>query len=407
MALELTFIPALAIILIAAAVGRLISRALKQPAILGELILGIAAGIFIGFSTAGGVTHEPLFNVAGIAAESFEPIARLADIGIILLLFLTGLTINLREFKKLEVASASVAGLGVIVPFILGYLVTIGFGFSNIVALFVGVALVATSIGFSASILAEMGMLRSRIGTLILGAAVIDDVIGIVLISTIVGLTVTGTVQFVEVLLPVLLLLSFFVISLTAGIRVFRKFSERVGLGRENLLMLGLIVVLLFGLVTQEIGMAAIIGAFVAGLIIGQSHYARRLREHISLIGGGFFIPIFFVTMGMNLDIGVFTSVNIGAFAVALVIVAIAGKIIGCGLGARISKFSGRESLAVGVAMIPRAGVELVLIKLGLDHGIIGTDVASAILLVVMTTVLIAPTALWKALKNVRKQGKA
>ena len=385
MAIELTFIPALVVILVTAALGRLLSKGLRQPAVFGELLLGMVLGSFI-------ILAEP----------AQAPVADIASIGILLLLFSTGLGLNFEEFKRLEVASTTVAISGVILPFVLGYLATIYFGFSHTVALFVGVALVATSIGVGASILTEFRMLRTRIGTLIMGAAVIDDVIGVVMMSVLIGVVATGAVPLQEMFLIVSLVILFFVVSLTAGIKLFKKLSEKLTLGRENLLMLGLIIVLLFGLITQEIGLAAIIGAFVAGLVVGQSHYARHLRDHISLIGGGFFIPIFFVAMGMNFDVGAFTSV--GWFAVVLVIVAIIGKIVGCGLGAKASKFSSGESFAVGIAMIPRAGVELILLKLGLDYGIIGVDIASAILIMVLITTLVTPPALWKALKMIKNK---
>jgi len=383
MALELTFVPALLVILIAAGLGRLLSKGLRQPVVFGELFLGIILG-----------------NLIILAEPAQAPVSDIASIGILLLLFSTGLGLNFEEFKRLEIASSSVAALGVVLPFILGYLVTIYFGFSYIVALFVGVALVATSIGVGASILTEFRMLRTRIGTLIMGAAVIDDVIGVVMMSVLIGFVATGSMPLQEMFLIVFLTILFFAVSFTVGIKLFRKLSEKLILGRENLLMLGLITVLIFGLITQEIGLAAIIGAFVAGLVVGQSHYARRLREHVSLIGGSFFIPIFFVTIGMSFDVSAFTSV--GWFAVVLVTVAIIGKVVGCGLGAKASKFSSRESFAVGIAMIPRAGVELILLKLGLDYGIIGADIASAILIMVLITTLVTPPALGKALKMIK-----
>lgn len=383
MALELTFVPALLVILIAAGLGRLLSKGLRQPVVFGELFLGIILG-----------------NLIILAEPAQAPVSDIASIGILLLLFSTGLGLNFEEFKRLEIASSSVAALGVVLPFILGYLVTIYFGFSYIVALFVGVALVATSIGVGASILTEFRMLRTRIGTLIMGAAVIDDVIGVVMMSVLIGFVATGSMPLQEMFLIVFLTILFFAVSFTVGIKFFRKLSEKLTLGREDLLMLGLITVLIFGLITQEIGLAAIIGAFVAGLVVGQSHYARRLREHVSLIGGSFFIPIFFVTIGMSFDVSAFTSV--GWFAVVLVTVAIIGKVVGCGLGAKASKFSSRESFAVGIAMIPRAGVELILLKLGLDYGIIGADIASAILVMVLITTLVTPPALGKALKMIK-----
>jgi len=380
MALELTFAPALLAILVAAGLGRVLSKVLKQPAIFGELLFGVILG-----------------NLIILAVPAQEPMSQLAEIGILLLLFSTGLGLNFEEFKRLEVASSVVAVSGVILPFVLGYLAAIFFGFSHLVATFVGISLVATSVGVKASILTELRMLRTRLGTLIMGAAVIDDVIGVVMMSILISVAVTGAIPLVEVSSLVLFAVLFFLISLTVGIKLFRKLSEKIMIGRESLLLLGLVTVLAFGLITTEIGLAAIIGAFTAGLVVGQTHFARRLREHVSLIGGSFFIPIFFVTIGMRFDANAFVSVS--SFAVVLVMVAIIGKIVGCSLGAKVSKFGGRESFAVGIAMMPRAGVELILIKLGLNHGIIGADIASAILVMVIITTLITPPSLWKALK--------
>ncbi len=385
MALELTFVPALLVILIAAGLGRLLSKELRQPAIFGELLLGVILG-----------------NLIILTTPAQEPIARIAEIGILLLLFSTGLGLNFEEFKRLEVASSVVAVFGVVLPFVLGYLVAIYFEFSHLVAVFVGISLVATSVGVKASILTELRMLRTRLGTLIMGAAVIDDVIGVMMISVFITVATTGAIHLAEIFLFIIFAVLFFLVSLTFGIKSLRKLSEKITVGRESLLLLGLVIVLTFGLITMEIGMASIIGAFIAGLVVGQTHFARRLREHVSLIGGGFFIPIFFVTMGMSFDVGAFTSV--GWFAVVLVIVAIIGKIVGCGLGAKALKFSSRESFTVGIAMIPRAGVELILLKFGLDYGIIGTDITSAILVMVLITTLIMPPALWKALKMIKSK---
>lgn len=385
MVVELTFIPALLAILVTAGLGRLLSRGLRQPAVFGELLLGMVLG-----------------SIVVLAPAAQAPVSDIASIGILLLLFSTGLGLNFEEFKRLEVASSIVAISGVILPFILGYFAALWFGFSHIVALFVGVALVATSIGVGASILTELRMLRTKLGTLIIGAAVIDDVIGIIMISVLIGVVATGALPLWSIFSLILLTIAFFAVSLTAGIKLARKLADRITLGRENLLMAGLITVLAFGLITQGIGLAAIIGAFVAGLVVGQSHYARRLREHVALIGGSFFIPIFFVSIGMNFNVSAFASV--GVFAAVLVGVAIVGKVVGCGIGAKVSKFSSSESFAVGVAMVPRAGVELILLKLGLDHGIIGPDIASAILVMVVITTLITPPSLWKALKKVKNK---
>ncbi|KUO41550.1 MAG: hypothetical protein AVW06_01025 [Hadesarchaea archaeon DG-33-1] len=379
--ITLTFVPALLAVLVAAGLGRMLSRGMKQPAILGELILGMILG-----------------NLIILSGPAEELASHIADIGILLLLFSIGLGLNFEEFKRLEVASSVVAGFGVIFPFILGYFAAIFFDFSHTVALFVGTALVATSVGISASILTEVRILYTRIGTLIIGAAVIDDVIGVLMISALVGYLTFGTILIGKIVLLIVLTILFFLISLTFVIKFGRKLSEKVTLGREDLLLLGFVIVLAFGLISEEIGLSAIVGAFIAGLVVGQTHLVRRLRRSVSLIGGSFFIPIFFVTVGMGFDIHEFA--NVGTFAAAVVIVAIVGKIVGCALGAKASKFSGKESFAVGVAMIPRAEVVLVLTKFGLEHQFIGADIASTLLVMIITTSLLTPLLLLKALKR-------
>jgi Kef-type K+ transport system membrane component KefB len=136
----------------------------------------------------------------------------------------------------------------------------------------------------------------------------------------------------------------------------------------------------------------------MAGIILGQLNYFIGLKDYVSMIGGAFFIPVFFVTVGMTFDFNSFLS--LGSFAIVLLIVAIIGKLVGCSLGAKIAKFDNRESIATGVAMIPRAGVELILLKLGLDYKIITPEIASAILIMVIITTLITPPLLLKALRE-------
>lgn len=377
------FIFNLLIILVAAGLGRVIAAKIKQPAILGELVFGMILG------SIGIVTLTDSLN-------------HLADIGIIILLFSAGLALDFQEFKRLGKPSVVVAFSGVILPFILGYVAAILFGFSQIIALFIGTALVATSVGVNTEVLSELKMLKSRIGTLIMGAAIADDVIGIILLGIVTGIAATGSIIIGKTIFVVLSAILFFLLTLTLGVKIFKKVLSHVTVKPENLLLLGLVIAFSFALFTESIGLALIIGAFVGGLLLGQTYIARSLWEKTTLIGESFFIPIFFVTIGMQFDIRTFTS--IGFFAVVLIILAILGKLIGCGFGAKLCGFSQKESLAVGVAMIPRAGVELILLKLGMHYGIISTSLASAILMMVIVTTLITPPLLTKALKNITQK---
>ena len=377
----------LLIVLIGALLGRILSKKLKQPSILGELFIGMIIG-----------------NIDIITLT--DTMKDIADIGILFLLFSAGLAINFDEFRRLGKSSTVVAFSGVVLPFLLGYSVTILFGFSKLISLFVGVSLIATSVGVKTEILSELKMIETRLGTLIMGAAVIDDVIGIIAVSIVVGIAASGAILIEEVLLTLFLSVIFLILSLILVIKLFKKLSERFmfKIGNiENILLFGFIIALIFAVTAENIGLSIITGAFIAGLILGQTHFVRVLSEHVSIFGESLFIPIFFVTMGMQFNVYSFKSV--GVFAVVLILVAIIGKIVGCGLGAKISKFTGKESFAVGVAMIPRAGVELVLIKLGLDYGVISSDIASVILCMVIFTTMITPPFLSSVLKGLKIGG--
>jgi Kef-type K+ transport system membrane component KefB len=383
------FIASIIVVLFAALIGRVLSRLLKQPVILGEIILGAIVGNIIIYANIGTLNLDP-------------SIEYIANIGILFLLFSAGLSLNLKEFKKIEKSSSVVAILGVILPFILGYLTAYWFGFSHITALFIGTALMATSIGVKAEVLFELGILGTRVGSLIMGAAVIDDIITVIILTILIGVVKTGQFLIWEVSIFLVLALIFIIIGVLLTKEKVNKFIDRhllkIKLGRESLLILGVIIALLFAVIAENIGLSVIIGAFIAGIILGQLSFFRELKDYVLLIGGSFFIPVFFVTIGMTFKFNVFF--DIGIFAIVLLFVAIIGKLIGCSLGAKLTNFNNRESLATGVAMIPRAGVELILVKLGLDYKIINAEIASAILIMVIVTTLITPPALVKVLKR-------
>lgn len=380
---ELTFIPAILVILIAAGIGILLSIKINQPKIFGELILGMIIGQFV-----------------IIAPTARSPVSDMAEIGILLLLFSIGMDLDLDKFKEAMRPASGVASGGIALPFILGYLAGILFGFPNIVALFIGASLVATSVGISASILQDAGKLQTRVGTLIIDSAVADDVIGVIIMTVLFGISTSGHLQLMNLLFLLVFTILFFVLSLTVGITGMRWISETISIEREYLLLLGgLIILLSFALIAKGIGLASIIGAFLAGLIMGETDYSESLARSVSLIGPGFFVPIFFVNIGMEFKLYAFTSV--GLFGTFLIALAFAGKIIGCGLGAEFFEFSDRESLVAGVAMVPRAEVALVIAHFGLEYDIFGSDIVSAVLVMVIFTTFITPPLLSKLLREV------
>jgi len=383
------FISSIVIVLIAALIGRSLSKKIRQPTILGELIVGAFIGnIFLL------INKEKLFFD--------DSINYLADIGILFLLFSAGLSLNLKEFKKIETSSTFVATLGVILPFILGYVTGLWFGFGHMAALFIGTSLTATSIGVNAEILIELRIMGTKLGSLIMGTAVVDDIIAMIILTILISIVKTGAIFIWEIGIFLILVLIFLLIAIILSKEKISLFLdsnlEKIKIRRENLLIVGIIVALTFSFFAESIGLSIIIGAFIAGIILGQLNFFRSLQDYVSLVGGGFFIPIFFVTVGMSFNFNAF--LEIGLFASLLLIAAIVGKLIGCGLGAKITGFNNRDSLAAGVAMIPRAGIELVLVRLGLEYEIINEEIASAILVMVIITTLITPTALIKVLRK-------
>jgi len=381
------FISNLLIVIVAAFLGKLLSVKMKQPSILGELLFGMLIG-----------------NIGIVTLTT--TITDIADIGILLLLFSTGLAVNFKELKELGSASIIVASLGVILPFVMGYYAAVYFGYSLIVSLFIGVSLVATSIGISSRVLSELHMIGMRLGTLIIGSAIIDDVIGIVAVGTVLGIALDGNLDISKLIVTIILTILFIMISLTVVIKLFKKLSDTFVFDTRiigSVLAPVLIVGLFFGIIAEKIGLSMITGTFIAGLIIGQTHIAKEAFEKVSQIGDNFFIPIFFVTMGMQFNItSLFSS---GIFTVIIVVVAVLSKIIGCGLGAKLCKFSNQESLIVGVAMVPRAGVELILVKMGLEFGIISSELASVIICLVVASTLVTPPLFSTLLKKVKLNG--
>ena len=373
----MSFLQELLIILVAAGIGRIISRALDQPVILGEILMGMFIGNL-------GFVHNT------------ETLHNLSEIGVLILLFSAGLYMGVSEFKKVGKSSTVVAVLGVTVPFVLGFLASYLFGYSLLTSLFVGGALVATSVGLKTHILKDLKLLRTDIGKLIIGSAVIDDILAMMLLALLSGLLATGTGIITNLLWVILGVAILFGGALTLGIKLAEVIPGFVLPKREDLILLGIVIIIAFGLFSHTLGLEALVGAFLAGLLLSESRFAKSMLDNLVQFGEGFFIPIFFVVMGLTFDIHAFASV--GMFAAVVVGLAIISKIVGCGLGAKVTGFGWRDSFATGVAMVPRAELALVLVNVGYQKGVIGSEIISVILVVIMITTLITPPLLKKTL---------
>ena len=390
---EFGYLATLAVILLSTKFFGLVSRKVQMPAVVGALL----AGILLGPSCLG-VVHETDF------------LNKAAEIGVIILMFLSGLETNLDELKENGVASFIVAAIGVAVP-LLGGFFTYYFmnpeGLSSIdvlKAVFVGVTLTATSVSITVETLRELGKLSGRMGTTILGAAVIDDIIGIIVLTAITSMSGGSNVSLPVVLLKIVL---FFVFIIIVGIVVFvfkRKFLLNLRMRRRiSITVLAFCFILSF-CAEYFFGVADITGAYFAGIALCVFGAKEYINQRFDILGFLFFSPIFFASIGIKTNLGELAgNSSIIMFALVLMIVAILTKVIGCGLGAKLCKFDNKEALAIGVGMVSRGEVALIVAQKGANCGLLDSKMFPAIVFMVVVTTLITPVLLKIILANKKK----
>ena len=393
----------LAVMLVVAKLGGELFERINQPAVLGELIGGIIIGnlVLLGFNAA-----EALKTDAVIAA--------LAQLGVILLLFEVGLESNLGEMLEVGWSSLFVAVAGVAAPFLLGWGVSAYFlpAESRLVHVFIGSVLCATSVGITARVLKDLGKLSLRESRIILGAAVIDDVIGLMILAVVIGaVTATmagGSLSFVHIFWIAAKTAAFFVSAFALGHYVVPHIFHGAGKLRSRGVLLVLSIAFCFWLswLATKVELAAIVGAFAAGLVLDEVHFKlfKQRGEHDlgELLDPvtTFLVPIFFVLMGMKVDLRVFARPQLIGFAVALTLAAIVGKQI-CSL---VVAERGLNRLAIGLGMIPRGEVGLIIAGIGATlmlpnsagtpERVIGTATFGAIVIMVIVTTLVTPPLL-------------
>jgi Kef-type K+ transport system membrane component KefB len=401
-----------AVVLLVAKVGGEVFERLGQPAVLGELIAGIVLGnlILFGFTRA-----EPL--------RTDETLAALAELGVIILLFEVGLESDLREMLEVGASSLLVAALGVIAPFILGWGVSAYFlpGEPRLVHVFIGATLCATSVGITARVFKDLGKLATREARIILGAAVIDDVLGLLILAVVAGaIKAAGTgasLALFDVVVIALKALAFVVLAIAIGHLLMPKLLRVAGrfASRGVLLTFALSVCFVLAWAASKVGLAPIVGAFAAGLILDEVHYKpsrgrveRNLKDLLQPVST-VLVPIFFVLMGLKVDLRLFLRVDILGFALVLTLAAIAGKQI-CSLGVLER---GIDRLTIGLGMIPRGEVGLIFAGIGstlvlpsangTPEPVINSATFSAVVIMVIITTLVTPFALKFSLSKRKK----
>lgn len=382
----------LAIILFSTKLLGLASRKMKLPQVVGALFAGIIIG--------------PC--VLNLVVES-EFITQLSEIGVIILMFIAGMETDINNLKKQGKASFVIAILGVLVPFILGFGITYLFaknGMSDIMTkelilecTFIGVVLTATSVSITVETLREMGKIKSDVGNAILGAAIIDDILGIVALSVVSSFADTS-VQINTVLLKILLY--FIIVGIISVVlyKILRNwFKNSKNLQRHVIFVLALCLFLAY-ISEVYFGVANITGAFITGLIVSAVGYKKEeIMGTVDDVSYAFLSPVFFASIGLKLVLPEM-GMTIILYAVVLSIVAILSKIIGCGLGAKMFKFDTRQSMQIGIGMVSRGEVALIVANKGVKLGLMSGAIFAPILIVVIVTTIISPILLKFAFKE-------
>ncbi len=372
----------LALIMVGAKFMALVARKVKAPMVVGEIIAGLLLG--------------PC--VLGIM-EPGSFISQLAEIGVILIMFSAGLETNLTELKKSGFRAFVIASVGVFVPFVCGALLySCIYGFSAIgsegffKALFIGSIMTATSVGITVEVLKELGFLKGKVGQTILSAAIIDDVLGIIVLTFVLSFKDPST-KLSVVSLKVLMFLAFSFVLGYLFYRAFKVIDERYPHTRRIPIMaMGLCFALAY-LAEEYFGIADITGAYIAGIILCNVRDAAYIDRKVNVNGYMFFAPVFFVSIGLKTSFSAMTG-SLLAFSVGFVLVAMLSKLIGCGLVSKCFGFKNNECIKIGAGMMTRGEVALIITNKGMALGMIDATYFTAVILLIIVSSISVPIIL-------------
>ncbi|NJE54257.1 cation:proton antiporter [Thermococcus sp. 21S9] len=357
--------------------GWLFSR-IGQPVVLGQIVGGI---------------------LLGLAFPPTEEVKDISIIGVLMLLFLAGLESSVEELKSAGKSGFSVAFVGVVVAFAMGFGIAYPFkGFDQ--ALLYGALTTPTSVSLTVRVLMEMDRLKSREGTTILTAAIVDDILGIIVLTVVISSLVSGgvsVVSLVEILAKVGVFIALMVFAMPRVLDYALRKVVRIGFA-DSTVTLSMAALFAFAYLAEHMNLASILGAYLLGLALSETEFRKPIFEHSRIIAHSVFVPLFFVDVGMNIPVKDLKSA--GLFAILFSLVAIVSKVIGCGIGALIGGMSPREALRVGVGMIPRMGVELAMLAIAMKAGIVGSDAYLVIVLMIFLSTLVTPPLLKLAFRG-------
>ena len=376
----------LALILLSTKLLGIITKKFKMPQVVGALLAGLILG-------------PAMLNI--LKETNF--IIQLSELGVIILMFSAGLDSDLKELKKTGKASFIIAIFGVVVPLVGGFLVAYLFNDLNLLDssstnillenLFIGVILTATSVSITVEALKEMGKLNTSAGTAILGAAIIDDILGIIALTVISSMTDSS----VNVLLVLLKIVVYFIFVIGTGVilyKIFDTWMRHENRDRRRFITASLVFCLLLAYISEEIfGIADITGAFIAGLILCNVDRKEYVASRLDVVSYSLLSQVFFASIGLKVVLPDM-SMGIVVFAIILTIVAILSKVIGAGIGAKICKFSNKECIQIGTGMVSRGEVALIVASKGAALGVLNSVMLGPIIIVVVVTTIISPILL-------------
>lgn len=392
----------LALILIISKLLSIGCRKIGLPQVVGMLLTGILLGLITL------IPHEPIFNDNAMAGINF-----IAEIGVILIMFSAGLETDLKQIKATGVAATIITLLGVIVPMLLGFLVAGilpgGFGSDYIIRnLFYGVILTATSVSVTVATLKELGKLNSKIGTAIVSAAILDDILGVIILSVIISLNNAFTSSASNIGLEIFVVfaktIGFFIFAIGLGILLrilFKKLSDKYGHHRR-LPIFGIAIAFFFSYAAEEwFGIADITGAFFAGLMLSGGKDAEYIERRTDITSYMLFTPVFFAKVGLT-SLSSFSSIDTTfiLFGFLFIVAGIIGKLLGCGIGAKLTKNTWKDSYRCGLGMMCRAEVCLICANKGISAGIISASIQPFILCLILITSFVTPVLLKRSYKN-------
>lgn len=382
----LQLITLIAIILVAAKAAGYISTRFHQPSVFGELLIGVLLGPSLIDLAHLGFVSETHLN---------EVIHYLGEIGVLLLMFLAGLELHINDLTRNSRVAALSGIFGVILPVGLGFLMgeILGMPFEN--SIFLGLTLGATSVSISAQVLMELRVLRSRVGLGLLGAAVFDDILVILLLSISLA-AFSGGGSFVDIILVFGKILLFLALAASIGLWVLpgiTRVTARLPIS-QGVTTLALVILILFGLASELVGgMAAITGTFLAGLMFARTPEKATIENNLHSLSYAFFVPIFFVSIGLSVDLSQLNLASLWIF-LGLTLIAVLGKVLGAGSGALLARLTPRESLQLGIGMVSRGEVGLIIASIAVKEGYVANDLFSVVVGMILITTLITPPLL-------------